>query len=79
MVDVYRHSFCNISATGASRNPDDIVLFSKRRLPSRLLFPFKVHRQLLGDGESLGVGPWVFFNDSLWLDDIVSAPLNKRG
>ncbi|KAF5653984.1 hypothetical protein F25303_1846 [Fusarium sp. NRRL 25303] len=71
MVNIYRHSFCNISAAGASLNPNGIGLFSKRRLPSRLLFPFKVHRQLLGDGESLGVGPWVFFNDSLWLDDII--------
>ncbi|KAI1009072.1 hypothetical protein LB504_003051 [Fusarium proliferatum] len=79
MVDVYRHSFCNISATGASLNPNGIGLFSKRRLPSRLLFPFKVHGQLLGDGENLEAGPWVFFNDSLWLDDVVSTTLNKRG
>ncbi|KAF5533167.1 hypothetical protein FPHYL_13653, partial [Fusarium phyllophilum] len=79
MIDVYRYSFCNISAIGASCDPNGIGLFSNRRLPSRLLFPFKVHGLHLGDEESSSVGPWVFFNDSLWVDDIVNTPLNKRG
>ncbi|KAL5584371.1 hypothetical protein FOVSG1_013760 [Fusarium oxysporum f. sp. vasinfectum] len=79
MVDVYRHSFCNISAIGASSNPSRIGLFSKRRLPSRLLFPFKVQGQYLDDERGFTVGPWVFFNDSIWTDDVASTPLSKRG
>ncbi|KAH7204660.1 heterokaryon incompatibility protein-domain-containing protein [Fusarium oxysporum] len=79
MVDVYRHSFCNISAIGASSNPSSIGLFSKRRLPSRLLFPFKVQGQHLDDERGFRVGPWVFFNDSIWTDDVASTPLSTRG
>ncbi|EXL69931.1 hypothetical protein FOPG_14170 [Fusarium oxysporum f. sp. conglutinans race 2 54008] len=79
MVDVYRHSFCNISAIGASSNPSSIGLFSRRRLPLRLLFPFKVHGQHLDDERGFRVGPWVFLNDSIWTDGVASTPLSTRG
>ncbi|PCD34785.1 hypothetical protein AU210_007381 [Fusarium oxysporum f. sp. radicis-cucumerinum] len=79
MVDVYRHSFCNISAIGASSNPSSVGLFSRRRLPLRLLFTFQIHGQHLDDERGFRVGPWVVFNDSIWTDDVASTPLSTRG
>ncbi|EXL98745.1 heterokaryon incompatibility protein-domain-containing protein [Fusarium oxysporum II5] len=79
MVDVYRYSFCNISAIGASSNPSSVGLFSRRRLPLRLLFPFQIHGQHLDDERGFRVGPCVVFNDSIWTDDVASTPLSTRG
>ncbi|KAM5511908.1 heterokaryon incompatibility protein [Fusarium oxysporum f. sp. phaseoli] len=79
MVDIYRHSFCNISAIAASSDSSSTGLFSKRRLPSRLLFPFTICEQHLDDETGFNVGPWVFYNDSSWMDEIESTPLNTRG
>ncbi|KAJ0141251.1 Uncharacterized protein HZ326_15870 [Fusarium oxysporum f. sp. albedinis] len=79
MVDVYRHPFCNISTIGASSNPSSVGLFSRRRLPLRLLFPFQIHGQHLDDERGFRVGPWVVFNDSIWTDDVASTPLSTRG
>lgn len=73
MVDVYRHSFCNISAAAASSVPSSKGLLSKRELSSRLLFPFMIHKQYPDDE------PWVFYNDSFWSDEIETSPLNMRG
>lgn len=79
MVDVYRHSLCNISAIAASSDPGRSRLFVKRRLQPRLLFPFKLNKKLRGRREELNDGPWIFWNDSLWADEIESAPLSTRG
>ncbi|RBA21219.1 hypothetical protein FPRO05_07533 [Fusarium proliferatum] len=79
MVDIYRHSFCNISATAASSDPSSTGLFSTRSLPSRLLFPFKIREQNLEDKTGFEVGPWVLYNDSSWKDEIENTPLNTRG
>ncbi|KAK2934903.1 Heterokaryon incompatibility [Fusarium oxysporum f. sp. vasinfectum] len=38
-----------------------------------------VHSQHLDDERGFGVGPWVFFNDSIWTDDVASTPLSTRG
>ncbi|KAF5723858.1 hypothetical protein FMUND_1466 [Fusarium mundagurra] len=78
MVDIYRYSFCNISAVAASSDPSKIGLFFKRRVPSRLLFPFTIHGQHLDDKIGFNVRPWVFYNDFAY-DDIESRPLNTRG
>ncbi|EWZ36570.1 hypothetical protein FOZG_10563 [Fusarium oxysporum Fo47] len=79
MVDVYRHSFCKISTIGAPSNPSSVGLFSRRRLPLRLLFFFQIHGQHLDDERGFRVGPWVVFNDSIWTDDVASTPLSTRG
>ncbi|KAF5669171.1 hypothetical protein FCIRC_9334 [Fusarium circinatum] len=79
MVDIYRHSFCNISAVAASSEPSSTGLFSKRSLPSRQLFPFIIRDQNLEDKTGLDdVGPWLLYNDS-WKDEIEITPLNTRG
>ncbi|KAF4439777.1 hypothetical protein FACUT_3897 [Fusarium acutatum] len=79
MVDIYRYSFCNISAIAASSDPSNTGLFSKRRVPSRLLFPFTIRERHLDDESGFHVGPWVFYNDSSWMDEIENTPLNRRG
>ncbi|RKL33926.1 hypothetical protein BFJ72_g9708 [Fusarium proliferatum] len=79
MIDIYRHSFCNISATAASSDPSSTGLFSSRSLPSRLLFPFKIREQNLEDKTAFELGPWVLYNDSSWKDEIENTPLNTRG
>ncbi|KAG4287357.1 hypothetical protein FPRO06_05009 [Fusarium proliferatum] len=79
MVDIYRHSFCNISATAVSSDPSSTGLFSTRSLPSRLLFPFKIRELNLEDKTGFEVGPWVLYKDSSWKDEIENTPLNTRG
>ncbi|KAF5627029.1 hypothetical protein F52700_8512 [Fusarium sp. NRRL 52700] len=79
MVDIYRHSFCNISAIAASSEPGSTGLFSKRSLPSRHLFPFVIREQNLEDKTGYDVGPWVLYNDSSWKDEVENTPLNARG
>ncbi|KAJ4317440.1 hypothetical protein N0V84_007346 [Fusarium piperis] len=80
MVNVYRHSLCNISAISASSDPGRSRLFVKRRLQSRLLFPFKFNGKLRGSsGGAINDGPWIFWNGSLWADEIESTPLSTRG
>jgi hypothetical protein len=79
MVDVYRHSLCNISAIGPSSDPANTGLFRTRRLDARLLFPFKVDKKLPErSGEVVG-GPWIVWNDSFWTDEVETAPLSTRG
>ncbi|KAF5253702.1 hypothetical protein FANTH_1394 [Fusarium anthophilum] len=79
MVDIYRHSFCNISAIAASSDPSSTGLFSKRSLPSRHLFPFIIREQHLEDKTGFDIGPWLLYNDSSWNDEIENTPLNTRG
>ncbi|KAF5975539.1 hypothetical protein FBULB1_7319 [Fusarium bulbicola] len=79
MVDIYRHSFCNISAIAASLDPSSTGLFSRRSLPSRHLFPFIIREQHLKDKTGFDVGPWLLYNDSSWSDEIENTPLNTRG
>lgn len=76
MIDVYRNSLCNISVTAASSNPSTEGLFRPRKLSPRLLYPFggaaRVADDLIGT-------PWIAWTDSMWEDEIESAPLNTRG
>lgn len=85
MVDIYRHSFCNISAISPSADPavDPSLcgLFRHRRDDMRLLFPFITN---VGVRTSVSLvqlirGPWMAWNDSIWLHEIESAPLHSRG
>ncbi|KAI1390228.1 ER membrane protein SH3-domain-containing protein [Hypoxylon trugodes] len=70
MKDVYRNSFCNISAICSSFDPTSTGLFGTRMAKSRLLYPFVVN---------LTNGPWIVWNDSIWFDDVNGAPLSTRG
>ncbi|KAL6351883.1 hypothetical protein LRP88_14695 [Fusarium phalaenopsidis] len=79
MVNVYRHSLCNISAIAASSDPGRSRLFVKRRLQPRLLFPFKASSNLLERSGKVIDAPWIFWNDSLWADEIEGAALSTRG
>ncbi|KAK7413623.1 hypothetical protein QQX98_007486 [Neonectria punicea] len=79
MVDVYRHSLCNISAIAASSDPASSGLFRSRKLDTRLLFPFKTDGKLLERSGNVADGPWIFWNDSVWADEVESAPLSTRG
>jgi len=81
MVDVYRHTFCNISAVGASSNPTVDGLFRERLCLPRLLYPFKanlrVEKQYWNSKDD--DGPWMIWNDSNWVDEVEEAPLSTRG
>ncbi|KAK3381934.1 heterokaryon incompatibility protein-domain-containing protein [Podospora didyma] len=83
MVDVYRHSFCNLSATGASYDPSNSGLFCERKLNSRLFFPFKTNAMVVNyvtrDQREEKTGPWMVSNKSAWADEVESAPISSRG
>ncbi|KAH6868878.1 heterokaryon incompatibility protein-domain-containing protein [Thelonectria olida] len=79
MVNVYRHSLCNISAIAPSSDPANTGLFRTRRLDPRLLFPFKVDKKLLERSGKVVDGPWIVWNDSFWTDEVETAPLSTRG
>lgn len=75
MVNVYRHSFCNISAIAASLDPARGRLLTKSKLQPRILFPFKADLKLLeGSGQEID-RPQIRRN---WAE-IESAPLSTRG
>jgi hypothetical protein len=80
MVDVYRHSFCNISATGASYDPSNTGLLGERRLSPRLLYPFMTNVNIgTGDTEKTRPGLWMLRNESAWADEVERAPISSRG
>ncbi|KAI0449114.1 heterokaryon incompatibility protein-domain-containing protein [Xylaria acuta] len=79
MVNIYRNSHCNISATGASYNPSKEGLFRDRRLSKRLLYPFVVNASLRSASDEINDGPWMAWNDSTWVDEVERAPLSTRG
>ncbi|KAI1103330.1 heterokaryon incompatibility protein-domain-containing protein [Jackrogersella minutella] len=70
MVDIYRHSFCNISAASSSFDPCNIGLFGPRRPDTRLLFPFVV---------DVNYHSFVVWNDSAYIDEVDYTPLGTRG
>ncbi|KAK4101286.1 HET-domain-containing protein [Parathielavia hyrcaniae] len=83
MVDVYRHSFCNILAAGSSYDPSTTGLFTERTLSPRLLHPFttdvSIVKIVTETQKETMPGPWTLSNESAWADEIESAPISKRG
>ncbi|KAI0096298.1 heterokaryon incompatibility protein-domain-containing protein [Nemania sp. FL0031] len=75
VVNIYRSSFCNISAIGASHSSLEEGLFRERRLARRLLYPFVVKANLRSANET----SWMVWNDSVWDDEVEGAPLSTRG
>lgn len=70
MINIYRHSHCNISAGSASYNPAKNGLFRRRKLRERLLYPTVVN---------LGAQPYWVWHIPDWEKDVESIPLNRRG
>ncbi|GAW23391.1 hypothetical protein ANO14919_129490 [Xylariales sp. No.14919] len=77
MVNIYRSSYCNISAAGASHDPAKEGLFREKQLSKRLLYPFVVKANLRSATHD--DGPWMVWNDSAWVDEVENAPLSTRG
>ncbi|KAI8962717.1 ER membrane protein SH3-domain-containing protein [Daldinia sp. FL1419] len=69
MIDVYRHSHCNISATYASYDPANNGIFRRRKICERHLYPFVVN---------IAGQQWWVWSALAWYD-LEEAPLNKRG
>ncbi|KAK7418678.1 hypothetical protein QQZ08_011152 [Neonectria magnoliae] len=69
----------SISATAASSDAVSSGLFCSRRLDKRLLFTFKADGKLLERSGKVADGPWIFWNDSIWTDEVESAPLSTLG
>ncbi|KAI0843895.1 HET-domain-containing protein [Daldinia vernicosa] len=80
MADVYRNSFCNISAISPSIDPSLGGLFRQRMDNARFLYPFKTNIGIrVRSPSELDYGPWIAWNDSIWIDEIESAALHTRG
>ncbi|KAI2618422.1 HET-domain-containing protein [Hypoxylon sp. NC1633] len=79
MIDVYSHSFCNISAISSSNNPS-LGLFGRRMVDARSLYPFITNVGIRTRYPSKpDHGPWIAWNDSMWTHEIENAPLHSRG
>ncbi|KAI1660233.1 HET-domain-containing protein [Daldinia decipiens] len=70
MIDIYRHSYCNISAGSASHNPANNGLFRRRKLHERLFYPVVVN---------INAQPYWAWHILDWENEVERAPLNKRG
>ncbi|KAI0845135.1 HET-domain-containing protein [Daldinia vernicosa] len=70
MIDIYRHSYCNISAGFASYNPANNGLFRRRELCERHLYPAVVN---------IDAQLWWAWCIPNWNDQVETVPLNKRG
>ena len=80
MVDVYRHTFCNISATAAAEDPSGGGLFRPRiPCPRNYLYPFEVDVQIDTVVHGNLSGPWMIWNDSIWGQHVEHRLLNGRG
>ncbi|KAI0863801.1 heterokaryon incompatibility protein-domain-containing protein [Xylaria cubensis] len=79
MVHIYRNSYCNISAAAASQNPSKEGLFRKRRLNTRLLYPFVIKQNLDPENDEEADTPWMIWDDSTWFNEVEGAPLSTRG
>ncbi|KAI1480890.1 HET-domain-containing protein [Daldinia eschscholtzii] len=87
MVDIYRHSFCNISAISPCVHPSLGGISHCRADNMRLLYPFIINVEIrvptgwkpLAESSELCDGPWIVWNDSVWIDEIERAPLHTRG
>ncbi|KAI0902488.1 HET-domain-containing protein [Annulohypoxylon nitens] len=76
MNDIYRHSFCNISAISPSANPaSGGGLFRDRIHNTRFLYPFMTSVP----NDIYEPNLWIAWNDSMWVDEIENAPLHTRG
>ncbi|KAI2618508.1 heterokaryon incompatibility protein-domain-containing protein [Hypoxylon sp. NC1633] len=74
VADIYRHSFCNISAMSSSFDPS-VGLFRQRRFEARLLYPFVVDGSILGEDHSSWIAYDILDRDT----EIKDAPLSSRG
>ncbi|KAI1213948.1 heterokaryon incompatibility protein-domain-containing protein [Annulohypoxylon truncatum] len=79
LVDIYRHSFCNISAISSSYNPAATGLFGRRRIRTRILYPFIANFRLRDQSGDVSNGSWLIHNKSIWDYEIERAPLSRRG
>ncbi|VUC20080.1 unnamed protein product [Clonostachys rosea] len=79
MADIYSHSYCNISAIGASHSPSTTGLFDPPQLSPRLLQPHAVSIPLKDRNSGMIDGPWLVWNDAIWESDIENSPLSSRG
>lgn len=79
MANIYRHSYCNIFAVGASHKPSTTGLFGPPKLNPRLLQPCAVNVPLKEQNKEMVEGPWLIWNDSIWESDIENSPLSSRG
>ncbi|OTB15728.1 hypothetical protein K445DRAFT_318014 [Daldinia sp. EC12] len=70
MVDIYRHSYCNISAISSSHDPANHGLYGQRQLPERLFYPVKANT-----ADHLY---WLWCNPQ-WEGEVQATPLNRRG
>lgn len=78
MGDVYKHSSCNIAATGFSEGSRGFFI---ERDVERLNFP-KVHAEWAGKWpytEEPRRGYYYLVDQALWDNEVGSAPLNRRG
>ncbi|TGJ87136.1 hypothetical protein E0Z10_g1598 [Xylaria hypoxylon] len=82
MVNIYRNSYCNISAVGSSYNPSTERLFKERTWSRRLLYPFVVKgdfQPFVDDpDDDLSDRRWVGWNNSMWHHEIEKAPLSTH-
>ncbi|KAI0975793.1 heterokaryon incompatibility protein-domain-containing protein [Xylaria arbuscula] len=79
MVNIYRNTYCNISAAGSSHDPSNEGLFQKRGWDARLLYPFIIKAGFQPYGEESHDNRWVCWNDSTWDDEIEKTSLATRG
>lgn len=79
LADIYRHSFCNISAISSSYNPATTGLFGRRNTDRRALYPITADIRLCDQSGDVSDGRWLIRNKSIWDYEIESAPLSRRG
>ncbi|KAI1300459.1 heterokaryon incompatibility protein-domain-containing protein [Xylaria venustula] len=79
MVNIYRNTYCNLSAAGSSHDPSNEGLFQTRRSDARLLYPFLIKAGFQPYGDESNDRRWVCWNDSTWDDEIEKVSLATRG
>ncbi|KAI0896841.1 heterokaryon incompatibility protein-domain-containing protein [Annulohypoxylon nitens] len=79
LADIYRHSFCNISAISSSYDPEHTGLFNQRTPMVKTLYPFIEDIQLTDQSGNTSNGSWLIRNRSMWDSEIERAPLSRRG
>ncbi|PYI11084.1 HET-domain-containing protein [Aspergillus sclerotiicarbonarius CBS 121057] len=79
MMDIYRQSFCNISAISPSYKASR-GLFCERKIPARLLYPFSIEFTRTYDYKPDRFNnQWNMWNAQLWDSEIEDTPLSSRG
>ncbi|KAI1457407.1 heterokaryon incompatibility protein-domain-containing protein [Annulohypoxylon moriforme] len=79
LADIYRHSFCNISAISSSYSPASTGLFGRRMVETNTLYPFVANIRVCDQSGDVNFGSWMIRNRSMWDHEIESAPLSRRG